>query len=55
MQPRTRAVRGINVCEHGGLALGDKDESTVRIPEMERSRKLVEQAERLAQATSPWL
>jgi two-component system chemotaxis response regulator CheY len=46
-------VRGINVCGHEALALGDKSETIVESPTMERSRNLVEQAEQSAQAASP--
>ncbi|MDR2537859.1 MAG: hypothetical protein LBC46_06090 [Treponema sp.] len=37
------------------LAFGYDGETAVEIPETGRSRNLVEQAERSAQATSPWL
>jgi hypothetical protein len=38
--------------DRGALALGNESETTVGIPSTERSRKLVEQVEQSAQATS---
>ena len=54
--PRFKVKTGeLRSVDMKALALGKKGETVVGIPEMGRSRNLVEQVERLVQAISPWL